>query len=54
MAQEGRDEKGKFTAGHLFSIGNNGGQEPEYSDPDDRDWETNTFTLQIQLKNHSL
>ncbi len=30
MAQEGRDEKGKFTAGNLFSMYNNGGQPPIY------------------------
>lgn len=31
---EGRDEKGRFTYGHLFSLGNKGGVEPMYSDPD--------------------
>ena len=33
MAQEGRDEKGNFIKGNLFSIGNNGGQPPKYNDP---------------------
>lgn len=28
MSQEGRDEKGKFTIGHLWSVGNKGGQPP--------------------------
>ena len=32
MAQEGRDEKGKFTAGNLYSLGNTGGQPPKYDD----------------------
>jgi hypothetical protein len=30
MAQEGRDEKGKFTAGNLFSMHNNGGRPPVF------------------------
>lgn len=30
MAQEGRDEKGKFTTGNLFSMHNNGGHPPKY------------------------
>lgn len=35
MAQEGRDEKGKFTAGNLFSLGGfNGGRPPIYDDPE--------------------
>lgn len=33
MAKEGRDEKGKFKAGNLFSLGNTGGQPPKYDDP---------------------
>jgi len=33
MAKEGRDEKGRFKEGNLFSIGNNGGQPPKYDDP---------------------
>ena len=33
MAKEGRDEKGRFAEGNLFSIGNNGGQPPMYDDP---------------------
>ena len=33
MAKEGRDEKGKFVKGNLFSVGNNGGQPPIYDDP---------------------
>lgn len=35
MAQEGRDEKGKFTAGNLFSMYNNGGQPPIYKTVED-------------------
>lgn len=31
MAQEGRDEKGKFTLGHLWSLGNKGGAPPLYT-----------------------
>ena len=30
MAKEGRDEKGRFTIGHLWSLGNKGGQPPKY------------------------
>lgn len=34
MAQEGRDEKGKFTTGNLFSLGlSNSGRPPKYEDP---------------------
>lgn len=33
MEEEGRDEKGRFKRGNLFSIGNNGGQPPIYTDP---------------------
>ena len=32
MAKEGRDEKGRFLVGNLFSVGNNGGRPPKYSD----------------------
>lgn len=32
---EGRDEKGQFTYGHLFSVGNNGGRPPQYEDPEE-------------------
>jgi len=35
MAQDGRDEKGLFIKGNLFSIGNNGGKPPEYKTPQD-------------------
>ena len=35
MAQEGRDEKGKFLKGNLFCLGGyNGGRPREYSDPE--------------------
>ena len=30
---EGRDKDGKFAAGNLFSVGNNGGRPPKYDDP---------------------
>lgn len=30
---KGRDDKGRFLEGNLFSIGNTGGQPPKYSDP---------------------
>ena len=33
MAEEGRDNKGHFVRGNLFSVGNNGGQPPKYDDP---------------------
>jgi len=33
MAKEGRDDKGKFAGGNLFSIGNNGGHPPHYKTP---------------------
>ena len=32
---EGRDEKGKFKEGNLFSIGNNGGRPPEYKNAEE-------------------
>lgn len=31
MAKEGRDEKGRFTIGHLWSLGNKGGCPPKYT-----------------------
>jgi hypothetical protein len=34
MSKEGRDEKGKFTAGNLFSMHNNGGKPPKYDTPE--------------------
>jgi len=37
MASEGRDEKGKFTAGNLYSLGNTGGQPPKYEDSEAMD-----------------
>lgn len=30
MSKEGRDEKGRFTIGHLWSVGNEGGAPPKY------------------------
>jgi hypothetical protein len=30
---EGRDEKGRFAKGNLFSLGNTGGRPPKYDDP---------------------
>lgn len=33
--EEGRDEKGRFTVGNLFSMGNNGGRPPKYEDPEE-------------------
>jgi len=34
MSEEGRDEKGKFAPGNLFSLGlETSGREPEYDDP---------------------
>ncbi len=34
MSEEGRDEKGRFTAGNLFSLGlQNSGRPPKYEDP---------------------
>lgn len=32
---KGRDEKGKFKEGNLFSIGNNGGRPPEYKNAEE-------------------
>lgn len=34
MAKEGRDEKGRFLKGNLFSVGNTGGRPPEYDNPE--------------------
>lgn len=34
MAKEGRDEKGRFSPGNLFSMGNNGGHPPIYETAD--------------------
>ena len=35
MAIEGKDEKGKFALGNLFSIGNTGGRPPVFNDSSD-------------------
>ena len=32
-SEEGRDEKGRFLKGNLFSVGNTGGRPPKYEDP---------------------
>lgn len=50
MAKKGRDDKGRFTIGHLWSLGNKGGCPPKYKTPEEiadkiaeyLDWEDNT------------
>lgn len=50
MAKQGKDKDGRFTIGHLFSIGNNGGRPPIYESEEEiakkiteyLEWEENT------------